>query len=376
VTPRERILAVLHGALPDRVPCVPDISNMVPCRLTGKPFWDIYLYQDPPLWKAFIDALKYYGVGGFLRVSVELDGPDSEKSVQWTKVIIKRTTDRIITRSCRETDSGERAWSPQVQIYDRWQPDTAKHFSVLGLPEVPSEWEPVEGVRQWPGGEALVKLIKDEMGEHGVISMRCGSTKFLASPEDVFAFYDNPEPFYHRRDEYLEFCEKLFQRILELETKPDFITMGGSGTLVFQTPVIFRELGLPILRRMSELCRKSGIPSHVHSCGPESVLVRAAAEETDLTIIDPLEPPPMGDCDLRELKQSYGNRIALKGNLHTTDVMLRGSAKNVLEASRTAICDAAEGGGFILSTGDQCGRDTPDDNILAMVEACEKWGGY
>jgi hypothetical protein len=28
---------------------------MVPCRLTGKPFWDIYVFQNPPLWKAHID---------------------------------------------------------------------------------------------------------------------------------------------------------------------------------------------------------------------------------------------------------------------------------------------------------------------------------
>ena len=35
---------------------------MVPCRLTGKPFWDIYLYQDPPLWKAHLDAIKYFDI--------------------------------------------------------------------------------------------------------------------------------------------------------------------------------------------------------------------------------------------------------------------------------------------------------------------------
>jgi len=37
---------------------------------------------------------------------------------------------------------------------------------------------------------------------------------------------------------------------------------------------------------------------------------------------------------------------------------------------------AAEGGGFILSTGDQCGRDTPDENIYAMVETAREYGAY
>ena len=101
-----------------------------------------------------------------------------------------------------------------------------------------------------------------------------------------------------------------------------------------------------------------------------------AAEETDLTVIDPLEIPPMGDCVLSELKQRYGDKLVLKGNLHTTEVMLRGSVKDVIAASRKAIDDAAAGGGFILSTGDQCGRDTPDENLLAMVETARTYGRY
>ena len=64
------------------------------------------------------------------------------------------------------------------------------------------------------------------------------------------------------------------------------------------------------------------------------------------------------------------------GNLHTTEVMLRGTPETVIEASKRAIDDAGEGGGFILSTGDQCGRDTPDGNIHAMVATARTYGKY
>lgn len=64
------------------------------------------------------------------------------------------------------------------------------------------------------------------------------------------------------------------------------------------------------------------------------------------------------------------------GNLHTTETMLFGTPEEVLSASRKAIQDAGANGGFILSTGDQCGRETPDENIFAMVEAVEKYGRY
>ena len=118
------------------------------------------------------------------------------------------------------------------------------------------------------------------------------------------------------------------------------------------------------------------IPCYVHLCNPEKELVKIMAEDTLLTVIDSLEIPPMGDCNLAELKRLYGNKLTLKGNLHTTEVMLKGSVQDVINASKKAIDDAKEGGRFILSTGDQCGRDTPFENIFAMVETARTYGRY
>jgi uroporphyrinogen decarboxylase len=84
----------------------------------------------------------------------------------------------------------------------------------------------------------------------------------------------------------------------------------------------------------------------------------------------------MGDCILRELKEQFGSRIALKGNLHTTDVMLRGTPSQVEDACKKAIDDAAEGGGFILSTGDQTPRDAPEENIRILQRVAETYGRY
>ena len=38
--------------------------------------------------------------------------------------------------------------------------------------------------------------------------------------------------------------------------------------------------------------------------------------------------------------------------------------------------DTASGGRFILSTGDQCGRDTPQENLRAMIETARTYGRY
>lgn len=69
-------------------------------------------------------------------------------------------------------------------------------------------------------------------------------------------------------------------------------------------------------------------------------------------------------------------KIVLKGNFHTPEAVLRGRGDDVVRTSRRAIDDAAARGGFILSTGDQCGRDAPDENLYAVVHRTRTYGKY
>lgn len=377
MTSKERLLKVINGDLPDHVPASPDISNMVPARMTGLPFWDIYLYKRIPSWKAYIEAVKYFGfdslMDGYAPVRFEDLG---EIDHDWTEAIVRRTEDRIITQCYRKT-LGHRQWSGAVTVYYRDNPPTAglKPRDV-GLPDEPESFEDVRDVTLWPEGAELLSLVKREMGDRGLVGVFCGTSLLLHNMEEIYDYYDNPGKYLSLRDETLECVEKRFHRLMALPDRPDFICTGGSGTLVFQSPAIFRELALPIVQKVTSMCKRAGIPSHIHSCGPETELIKIAAEETDLTVIDPLEIPPMGDCNLKELKRLYGHRLVLKGNLHTTDVMLRGTPEDVARASRQAIDDGAAGGRFILSTGDQCGRDTPDENLFAMIETARTYGKY
>jgi uroporphyrinogen decarboxylase len=378
MTHRERILAVLRGELPDCVPVCPDISNMIPCRLTGKPFWDIYVFRDPPLWKAHLDAVKYFDLdGGFELYHLGIDdlmAHDRPRRVE-QRVVHRYDDGRFVTQVF---DLERETWRRAVTVYTADNPPGTNVLpGKLGLPAEPSEWEPITGVREWPAGLELWDLTRRELGEHGVLGLRSDTTTcLLTGPEDIYAYTDDPAPFLETRDRLLDGFKTRIRFAAAMDDPPDFLMCGGSGSLVWQSPAIFRELALPLLKGVTRLAHEHGIPTHVHSCGPEKELVAMAAEETDLTIIDPLEVPPMGDCDLADLKKRFGSKIVLKGNLHTTEVMLKGSVEDVKAASRKAIDDAGQGGGFVLSTGDQCGRDTPDENIRAMVETARTYGRY
>ncbi|MCL2052109.1 MAG: hypothetical protein FWG91_10345 [Lachnospiraceae bacterium] len=375
---RERLLTVLNKGIPDHVPVAPDTSNMIPAKMTGKPFWQLYLYQDPPIWKAYLDCVKYFGFDSLMDgyVSIEFDDLYLDEPDESRPVIVYQDEERIVTQNLEQAN-GKNFWSPWVNVYYRADPPTYGVDPLsIRLPKEPSGYQEVEGVRVWPSGGELLSLVKKEMGNHGLVGVFCGTSKLLNCEADIYEYYDDPDVFRNRRDKALAFYERKFHRLMGLNAKPDFICVGGSGTLIHQTPEIFRELGLPIVKKITALSKAFGIPSHVHSCGPEKLLVKIMAEETDLTVIDPLEIPPMGDCCLKELKRDYGERLVLKGNLHTTEIMLNGTVADVIEASKKAIDDAKEGGGFILSTGDQCGRDTPYENIFAMIETAKTYGKY
>jgi len=375
--PRERLLKCLAGEVPDCVPVDPDFSNMIPCRLTGKPFWDIYLYNDPPLWKAYVDCAKFFDIDSLLcAYYIDLFPPPPGSVPAWEQFIVFRNDEWIVTQ-WSHADDGKRIWRDTVDVFYVADPPTHNVVPAkIGLSPVPKRFEPVEGGNPPDTGPDALAKIKDAMGDQGLVGVTCAGTVALHSPEAVYRYYDNPGEHEEWANRRLVAAKERFTRIMAMDVKPDFLSVGGSGTLVYQNIEIFRKIAFPAVRRTIERATAIGMPTHVHSCGPERELVRIFAEETELTVIDPLEPRPMGDCDLAELKRLYGDGIVLKGNLHTTDVMLRGSAQDVVDASKKAIDDAAAGGRFILSTGDQCGRDTPDRNLHAMVETARTYGRY
>jgi uroporphyrinogen decarboxylase len=162
-----------------------------------------------------------------------------------------------------------------------------------------------------------------------------------------------------------------------LAARPDEIMLGGSASsLSVSSPALFRKYDLPFIQEAARLCREAGVFSHLHVCGRSMAIVEMVAEESDVDVIEPLEEPPAGDVDIAEVKRRYGHRLCLKGNINTFEFMLRATPEQVREKARRLIDDCADGGGFVLSTGDQCGRDTPDANLFALVEVARTYGRY
>ncbi|MFH0796341.1 MAG: uroporphyrinogen decarboxylase family protein [Candidatus Omnitrophota bacterium] len=378
MTSKERFLTALRGGKPNHIPASPDTSNMLPCKLTGKPFWDIYLYKNPPLHQAYLEVLKKYGFDGGWEAGPGLkEGNDGKVEIK--QEILEKTEEKIVVCDHADTPGGQ-LW--QEVVYQRDNPPTPTRKYIKDVQKDfplylkyfyfnPDLYDDQE-FQQWKkelGDLGVSRLCVSLPGLHHLVHFFDGGAEQL-----IYAYYDYPKLFREFRDIHHDWAIKMTRRIIQ--AKPDIILTGGSGTLVFQTPKIFRELGLPTLKEITLMAKEANIPTLIHSCGREKELVKICAEETDLSGINPLEVPPMGDCTLKELKEKYGDKLCLMGNLHTTDVMLRGTPKDVECEAKRAIDDAGANGGFILSTGDQCPRDTPEENLYKFIEVAKTYGKY
>ena len=141
------------------------------------------------------------------------------------------------------------------------------------------------------------------------------------------------------------------------------------------SPAIYKDYNLKFVKEASSICKKNGIISHMH-VGGNSMEILEMVKDSDLDVIEPLERPPSGNTNLDEVKKNYGHKFCLKGNVNTFKTLELGTPDDVSLESLKCIYDAAAGGGFVLSSGDQVPTKASYENIFAMVSAAKEFGSY
>lgn len=382
MTSKERLLIALRGGKADHVPVSPDISVMVPDKLDGRPFYDIHLDGRPHHgWtsathgEVYLEAVKYFEMDG-LYMYGGLPEIRPEGAPEFVSEITRVPEGKSVKRTC-ETEKGT---ITEEEIYFSAEPPWRKEKPIKDLK---SDFERLQlhmGIGDWKYADEY--LDKHVIADYGV---------YLGM---IPVFQDW---FFHYREGGFEQCfmdmmmeatyiEKIHKWWLEWAltnvramtvARPDVVMLGGSSaSLSVSSPSIFRQYELPFIQQASKICKDADLPCHLHICGKSWELVQIVAEETDVTSMEPMEERPSGNVDLLEAKRLIGNKLCIKGNLNTTEFMLRATPKQVEERCKHAIDAAGADGGFILSTGDQCGRDTPIANLMKMVEVAKTYGKY
>ena len=372
---RERMKLCLTGQEADRIACAPDISCMVPVRLSGLSYFDTHLYNKLPLWKAYLNAVDHFGMDGWFAYG-QIDF-QTKSEARWESRV-REDGDRKIVHYTLKTPAGDLT---QEDTFFPDNPPVTSEALIKNFKEDFPKFKYLFSEITGYNADVYREQVK-QLGERGIMAinipapgMHIYSIYFQGNLEAaIYAYCDYPELF----EELNELFERQIMQKLEiiLDLKPDSVLTGGSGSITMQSQELFDKFEFEPIRKIAAACKSAGVICGIHSCGKEEYLIKRCAEETELDYVNPLEIPPMGDCTIADIKKKYGKKLSLMGNLHTTNVMLNGSADDVRRESLIAMRDGGIGGGFVLSTGDQCGRDTPDANLFAMVEAAKKFGAY
>jgi uroporphyrinogen decarboxylase len=382
MTSKERLMKAFHRQKADHVPACPDISVMVPAKLTGRPFHELFLdgkehsgWTSSTYAEAYVNAVKHFGIDGWYIYGglKELRSPDAPV---FTNHLIDKGDIKVVERTC-VTPRGPLT---ETELFFADEPPWMDKKPVKNLREDFERLKLFMGAEGWMW-ETEYK-DRDRIGDNGVyvgmvpvfqdwwFSRRNGGfDQCFQDFVDEPAFMDEVHEF------WMEWALAYVRAMIA--ARPDEIMLGGSSaSLSVSSPTHFKKYELPFLQEASRLCRAGGIISHLHICGRSWPLVEIVANHTDVDVMEPMEEPPGGDVDLAEAKRRVGDKLCIKGNINTFDFMGNATADQVKDKCKHLIDVAAANGGFVLSTGDQCPRDTPHANIFAMVEVASSYGKY
>lgn len=182
-----------------------------------------------------------------------------------------------------------------------------------------------------------------------------------------------------------EFAHVLLDKILEANEKvirnavragADIIVLGddyASNNGPLMSPDIFREFILPRLKRAVDAVHDEGGYVIKHSDGNIWPLLDMIVE-TGIDAINPVEPA--AGMDIGKVKQKYGDRVCLVGNIDCGRLLSKGSVEEVEFAVKECILKASPGGGHIISSSNSIHSSVKPENYIAMIKAAKKYGKY
>jgi uroporphyrinogen-III decarboxylase len=174
---------------------------------------------------------------------------------------------------------------------------------------------------------------------------------------------------------YIEYAVR-FARALCEKTRFESFCVGcnwSCNSLI--GPRLWRRWDKPVIRAVADEIHRHGRLLHIHFHGR---CMETVADFADMGVdcVCPFERPPGGDVDgiegLRTVARVLAGRTTMNGNVHTVETLIRGGPDDVRREVRE-ILDAFKGNPrVIVGTGDQVGRETPEENLRVMIEECKR----
>jgi len=372
---RDRLLAAINHQEPDRVP-VCFWGTIAPLRH----LWQTPLERVERLFELGIDDVMGVGMPWVYHPDVEVRVV-REASHQPYPLLIKELATPRGTLRMAVKQTADYAWDDPPLVADANWSRAAEHLVkgeedlerlayILHDPaagDLTGFREHAARVREFCAARGV--LVTGSVPSPSNFAMNfLGATNMMLKAADDRAFVK----------ELLGSVAEWSKRTLEmvLEVGVDTVQFSGiyEGT-AFWSPADYEDLFAPSLGPLVEMAHQAGVKFHYFS-DAQIMGYLETWREMGVDILSYLNPPPMGDADLGEIKQRVGERICLWGGINSPITIERGTQEEVRQAVVDAIRAAAPGGGFVLASADAIMVEEAYDNLMTMVRTCHEFGRY
>jgi hypothetical protein len=371
---RERLLAVINGQIPDRVP----ISTYELVGYNSRA-WE----NHEPSYARLMDVIRAETdcicmwnpasnavfLASAYPVSLDVETVREGHTTVTRRVI--HTPQGDLTSTTKVLDGLHTMWLWHVE---RPCKNTADVSKALSVPYVPLAYDPSDYAR-----------IKREVGDRGIIMASLSDPLLMAADLMEFGAYTvwamTETPHFARTVEAMhERCMENLRRMLDANVADLYRICGPEyATPPYLPPALFQRFVVPYVTAMVDLVHSRGASVRFHCHGKiRQVLDMIVATGADG--LDPCEGPPDGDIPLAALKARLKDTgVSIFGNLQLK-LLEHGTAEEVEAAVKACMRAAKAGSGYvIMPTAAPINiplEKRAEENYLRFIDTALAYGSY
>lgn len=145
----------------------------------------------------------------------------------------------------------------------------------------------------------------------------------------------------------------------------------NSGPMI--SPKMFEDLFFEPLKRVVGAYKDMGLYVIKHTDGNIMPIIDMILD-AGFDCLDPIDP--IAGMSLEHIKKTYGDKIAIKGNVDCANTLALHSVEDTIEETKKCIEIAGPGGGYILSSSNSIHASVKPENFVAMLDTLKKYGSY
>jgi uroporphyrinogen-III decarboxylase len=204
---------------------------------------------------------------------------------------------------------------------------------------------------------------------------------YIATPREgglqqgIFDLLENEEFFIPLHEEYIEWMCRIARAAAANTTAESFCIGCAWSCVSLIGPDLWRRWDKPVISAVARELHAAGKLLHIHFHGKSHIVLEDLAN-CGADCICPFDRAPGGDIhDLSEVRRILNGKVTMNGNVHTVETLIRGTPADVTREVEEIFQQwGPDKRRLILGTGDQVGRETPDENIAAMISAGRRLG--